>query len=157
VDRCFALAATIIGTPGDELLRGTRKHDVIMGLGGGYAVAGVDEYDTVCSGAGDDTIRVNAGAGDLDGGQGQRLHRPNTGNRATYPTEAPCVRYEYSARGVRVDLGQGWARGLGKDTLIGLNCITGSRYDDVLVGTQAACGPDGDRRRPRHGRFQEWW
>ena len=37
-----------------------------------------------------------------------------------------------------MDLGQGWARGLGQDTLIGLNCITGSRYDDVLVGTQRA-------------------
>ena len=95
---------------------------MIVGLGGGDAVAGVDEYDTVCSGAGDDvvrahggrdvdlgpgddrftgsasrvlagtgddTIRVNAGAGDLYGGQGQRLHRPNTGNQSHVPDRGP--------------------------------------------------------------------
>jgi Ca2+-binding RTX toxin-like protein len=43
---------------------------VIVGRAGDDTVAGVDEYDTVCSGEGDDTIRVHAGEGDLDGGQG---------------------------------------------------------------------------------------
>ena len=69
MDRCFALAATIIATSGDELQRGNPQHDVIVGRAGDDTVAGVDEYDTVCSGAGDDVVRAHGGR-DVDLGPG---------------------------------------------------------------------------------------
>ena len=48
---------------------------------------------------------------------------------------APCVGYRRSDRPVLVDLGEGHARGEGKDRLVGFTCVTASRYDDVLIGT----------------------
>ncbi|HYO60951.1 MAG TPA: hypothetical protein VEU29_03530, partial [Actinomycetota bacterium] len=60
--RCTREAATILGTPGDDVLKGTDGEDIIVGLGGDdRIVAGANDeteyhYDRICGGAGDDVL-----------------------------------------------------------------------------------------------------
>lgn len=54
---CFGRRATILGSPGDDRIEGTRRRDVIVALGGDDVVIGLGEADYVCGGAGDDRVR----------------------------------------------------------------------------------------------------
>lgn len=67
---CFGQAATMTGTPGDDLLEGTPGRDVIVGLGGNDTISGLGGADRICGGDGDDVTRGDAGADRLDGGAG---------------------------------------------------------------------------------------
>ncbi len=69
-ERCNGLVPTLVGTPGDDLLRGTDAVDVLMGLGGDDAVDGLMGADVVCGGAGADTLRGANGDDTLLGGFG---------------------------------------------------------------------------------------
>jgi hypothetical protein len=53
---CNGLQATIVGTPGDDVLHGTNGVDVIVGLGGNDTIYGGNGNDVICGGAGDDTL-----------------------------------------------------------------------------------------------------
>jgi hypothetical protein len=75
--RCGGQAATIVGTPGKDRLRGTAGRDVIQalagndridGLGGDDVICGGTGRDTIVGGAGDDVVLAGAG-GDLIGGR----------------------------------------------------------------------------------------
>jgi hypothetical protein len=46
--RCFGRPATIIGTPGDDVLLGRPGSDVIVGLGGNDTVSGGRQIDYIC-------------------------------------------------------------------------------------------------------------
>ena len=60
---CNGVAATVTGTPGDDVaLTGTAGDDVIVGLGGEDTIMGLGGNDTICGGAGDDGIDAGAGA-----------------------------------------------------------------------------------------------
>ncbi len=61
VRRCLGRRATIVGTRGDDHLRGTPRADVVVALGGDDVVVGFGGDDRICAGAGAD--RVHAGAG----------------------------------------------------------------------------------------------
>ena len=61
IDVTVAPAASIVGTPGPDVMIGTRGADVIDSLGGD---------DTVHSGRGDDVVDGGAGADTLEGGRG---------------------------------------------------------------------------------------
>src|SRR5205807_6990972 len=67
---CRGRIATIIGTPGDDLIRGTPAPDVIVGLGGGDLIFGGGGNDVICGGEGDDSIDGGAGDDVIDGGAG---------------------------------------------------------------------------------------
>ncbi|WP_432511282.1 ExeM/NucH family extracellular endonuclease [Kineococcus sp. SYSU DK001] len=76
---CQGLTPTVVGTPGDDVLKGTNKADVIVGLGGNDVITGGNGDDVVCGGDGDDRVWggngsdvLLGGAGDdvLDGGNG---------------------------------------------------------------------------------------
>lgn len=86
---CFNRKATMTGTSGADRFGGTRDRDVIVTLGGDDVVENLGEDDWVCTGAGDDKVRlarsslvrsVDLGAGDdrlrfaeateIDGGPG---------------------------------------------------------------------------------------
>jgi hypothetical protein len=58
---CRGHRATIVGTPGDDVLDGTEGRDVIVGLGGS---------DTITGGAGNDLICAGGGADSVDAGDG---------------------------------------------------------------------------------------
>jgi uncharacterized delta-60 repeat protein len=56
VPRCGGKKATIVGTNGRDRLKGTRKADVIVALGGNDKIDGASGNDVICGGAGNDTI-----------------------------------------------------------------------------------------------------
>ncbi len=54
--KCFNLTPTRLGTPGDDTIRGTPGHDVILALEGDDHISGLRDSDVLCSGPGDDRI-----------------------------------------------------------------------------------------------------
>lgn len=66
---CQGQVATIVGTPGDDVITGTPGNDVIVGLGGNDVINGMGGNDLICAGAGDDVVNGNAGD-DSENGQG---------------------------------------------------------------------------------------
>ena len=69
--RCAGRRATIVGTPGRDRLRGTRRADVIVALRGNDRVAAGAGRDIVCGGAGDDHLIGGRGRDRLLGGPGR--------------------------------------------------------------------------------------
>ncbi len=69
-ETCNGKVATIVGSPGDDMLRGTKLPDVIVGLGGNDTITGASGNDTICSGPGNDVISAGNGHDFVDGGTG---------------------------------------------------------------------------------------
>ena len=78
VPTCNGLPATIVGTQGDDIIRGTRGADVIVGLGGNDRIRGGRGADVICGGrgrdriwgeTGPDTIFGEGGNDRIDGGR----------------------------------------------------------------------------------------
>ncbi|HYC94096.1 MAG TPA: calcium-binding protein [Sphingomicrobium sp.] len=108
----------VSGTPGDDTLPGTIDHDLINGLQGN---------DMITADAGDDLVRPGTGDDYADGGSGI--------DRVSYASVGTDV-----VTGVTVSLAlQGsWQNsgGGGIDYLIGFEHLTGTRYDDTLIGDE---------------------
>ncbi|HZN90295.1 MAG TPA: Calx-beta domain-containing protein [Thermoleophilaceae bacterium] len=68
--RCAGKPATIVGTAGRDVLRGTPRADVIVALGGRDMVRAGRGNDTVCAGGGNDRVLGQAGRDRLIGGAG---------------------------------------------------------------------------------------
>jgi hypothetical protein len=64
------LACTIVGTPGNDILRGTAGSDVICGLDGNDTLRGGGGDDVLVGGAGNDVLDGGAGNDRLEGGPG---------------------------------------------------------------------------------------
>ena len=67
---CRGLSATIVGTPGADVINGTRRRDVIVALGGNDTIVGRRGNDIVCAGAGRDAVLGQRGEDALSGGKG---------------------------------------------------------------------------------------
>jgi acid phosphatase type 7 len=89
--RCFGKAPTIIGTPGNDRLRGTDKPDVIMGLGGNDTIVGLGGGDRICGGAGKDRIYAGAGFDLIDGGLGVDYCQAGSDARVEAGCELPAL------------------------------------------------------------------
>jgi hemolysin type calcium-binding protein/putative glycosyl hydrolase/Big-like domain-containing protein len=85
---CRGLAATVIGSPGDDRLVGTSGRDVIVPLGGDDVVDARGGRDVVCAkygqddvttGPGADWVRGGPGRDELHGGRGHDTIRGGTG------------------------------------------------------------------------------
>ena len=99
----------ITGTSsGNNTLKGEAGNDLIFGLGGNDKLEGGSGNDILDGGYGDDI---------LDGGAG-----------------SDTAHYLSSSGGVNVDLETNIATGAGTDTLISIENIVGSNYDDILKG-----------------------
>ena len=103
--------STITGTAGDNTLIGTSGDDTIYGLGGNDSLQGLAGNDVLDGGAGNDT---------LDGGSGQDF--------ASYADAASAVSVNLSLTGAQDTVGAG------TDTLISIEKLIGSNYNDVLHG-----------------------
>jgi len=86
---CNGLAATIIGTAGNDTLNGTAGPDVIAGLGGNDVINGLGGNDIICAGLGNDTVsggegndllRGEGGKDVLNGGLGRDRLEGGAGN-----------------------------------------------------------------------------
>ncbi|MBL8225186.1 MAG: hypothetical protein JNM50_07650 [Chromatiales bacterium] len=67
---CQGLPATIVGTPGDDVINGGNGRNVIHGLGGNDTIDGGNGDDVICGGDGNDTLTGGNGIDRLDGGSG---------------------------------------------------------------------------------------
>lgn len=66
--RCHGHDATIVGTTGDDTVRGTKHRDVIVGLGGADRIRGRGGNDVLCGGPARDRLYGGRGNDRLDGG-----------------------------------------------------------------------------------------
>jgi Ca2+-binding RTX toxin-like protein len=120
------------------LLRGTEGADVLTGAGEDDTIYGFGGADTLRGGAGDDVLAGNEGndklyGGDGDdyilGGPGDDLIDGGAGN--------DWAAYEDATAGVTVDLTKTGAQntgGGGRDTLVGIENVYGSDFNDTLIG-----------------------
>jgi Ca2+-binding RTX toxin-like protein len=68
---CKGEPATIVGTEGNDVRRGTPSKDVIAGLGGDDKLRGLAGNDVICGGAGNDTLKGGKGRDKLYGEVGK--------------------------------------------------------------------------------------
>lgn len=144
--RCGWMEATIIGTPGDDVLVGTPGDDAILGRGGDDVIIGLGGDDALCGGKGKDVLRGGDGRDHLEDGRGADRLRGGRGDDWLYPgrgddlvTGGPgrdSVNYQGARRGVTVDLRAGLASGWGRDEITSVLDITGSHLGDVLLGDE---------------------
>ncbi len=76
---CRSSDATILGTAGDDALRGTRGRDVMLARGGDDRVKGRAGKDLICGGPGSDNIRGARGREQASGGGGRDSLRGGNG------------------------------------------------------------------------------
>jgi Ca2+-binding RTX toxin-like protein len=124
------VAATIVGTAGNDVITGTSKRDVIAGLGGDDSVDGAGGNDLICGGDGNDS---------LSGGPGEDVLSGDAGNDVLDGGPQPrggvdFAGYDESPTAVKASLSTGSASGRGTDRLTGLEGISGSRFADSLAG-----------------------
>ncbi len=142
---------TLIGLGGDDKISGGAGDDVIQGNDGADILSGGTGNDTVSGGAGDDRVSGDAGDDILEGGAGDDLIIGGAGNdTASYANAAFSSFYGFQNtangpvslfyRGVTVDLAVSGPQdtGEGVDTLLAVENLIGSAFDDRLFGTEAA-------------------
>lgn len=76
---CGGLAATIVGTPGDDVINGTDGNDVIVGLAGRDIIRGFGGRDTICGGEGRDRLYGGRSSDRLYGGDNGDLLQGEAG------------------------------------------------------------------------------
>lgn len=151
---CDGQTATLLGTPGNDMLVATISNDVVIAGDGHDQVVGRDGDDRVCAGGGNDLVHGNAGAdvlqggnGDdalnggteddnLDGGAGNDTLRGMLGNDtlAGGPGAGDWVVFLEAPGAVNANLLTGAATGQGTDTLSGIEALQGSAFNDTLIG-----------------------
>ena len=122
---CGGLAATIVGTEGDDVIDGTSGDDVIVALGGNDEVTGGAGFDRICLGAGDDRGTGGKGEDFILGGAGNDLITGGNG-------------------GDFIDGGRGADTIRGKN---GTDVLLGGRGQDLVIGgakNDQIQGNDGD-------------
>ena len=113
---------TIYGLDGGDILKGGAGRDTLHGLGGNDTLDGGADNDSLFGGSGDDILQPGLGNDIVDGGDG-------------FDT------VDYSSSGitkaVTIDLRlstQQNTRGAGLDTIINVENVTGSAYNDTITG-----------------------
>ena len=127
-DAKAAPTKTLTGTAGDDVIIGTAKADLIKGLAGNDLLEGGGGADTLDGGDGNDTLVGGAGGDALIGGAG-----------------IDTASYADATAGVTADLADssfntGDAAG---DTYSGIENLTGSAFNDRLIGDANANVFDG--------------
>jgi Ca2+-binding RTX toxin-like protein len=77
---CKGLAATIVGTAGNDARTGSLGKDVIAGLGGNDTLSGVGGNDVICGGGGKDLLKGGKGNDKLYGQAGADTLKGGKGN-----------------------------------------------------------------------------
>jgi len=82
--RCNSQFATIVGTPGNDVISGTPGPDVIHGLEGNDTIQGLGGNDIICGGAGKDTLYGGKGNDRIYGEAGSDTLKGESGNDNLY-------------------------------------------------------------------------
>jgi Ca2+-binding RTX toxin-like protein len=124
-DRSIGLS---LGTAGPNAFSGTDSADIIYGAAGDDNAYGGASADTLWGGSGNDSLYGEGGDDSLGGNSGDDLLDGGAGE--------DIVDYSNTTAAVFVDLAAGTATGagIGNDTLVSIEDINGSDYDDVIIG-----------------------
>jgi Ca2+-binding RTX toxin-like protein len=130
---------TILGEEGNDILSGDADNDVLdggagddqlTGATGDDSLDGADGNDLLDGGMGNDILLGHDGDDPLNGGAGDDLLDGGGGSDG--------ASYQFAASSVSVDLTivgpQAVGGGQGIDTLVSIENITGSRFNDTLIG-----------------------
>lgn len=171
---CQAQPATIVGTPGDDVLRGTEKRDVIVALGGDDVIRGGAGDDVLCGGAGDDRILGQDGGDLMLGDEGRDrvdAGKAHTGPQVNTLVGGPgrdqlvgspgrkhdVVDYSTDPGPVRVDLTGRSNHRATTDVVRRVEVVIGSNGDDhIRVGAQAVMAMGGSDRVHGTGLVSDW-
>ena len=144
VRSCLGASPTIIGSNRSEIIKGTSANDVIMGRMGRDRIWGGGGDDLICGGLGADIIRSGPGRDRLDGGRGADVVRAggdddslrgSTGHDIlSGGTGIDELDFSTASRGVHVDLGRDSAIGRSGDSILDIENVRGSPFDDSLTG-----------------------
>ena len=111
-------ADSLVGDGQDNYLEGNAGADTMVGGAGEDYLGGDEDADSLTGGAGDDCLVGGAGDDTLDGGD-----------------DSDTASYADATGAVTVDLSTNTATGAdGTDSLVNIENVTGSGYDDCLVG-----------------------
>jgi Ca2+-binding RTX toxin-like protein len=145
---CAGRPATIVGSPGDDVIGGTAGPDVIAGRGGSDVIMGLGGNDRICGGRGDDNLagggdddrlRGDGGRDTLAGGYGADLLAGGAGDdRFDGGAGRDRGTFAGAEGGIEASLALGAARGQGEDVLVALEELSGSSFADVLRGDAGA-------------------
>ena len=81
---CTGSIATILGTPGDDVITGTSGDDIIVGLAGDDVIYGLGGNDLICGRNGNDRIYGGDGDDTIHGGQGNDQAWGGAGNDSVF-------------------------------------------------------------------------
>ena len=118
-DGAISAASLLAGDNNDNTLVGTAMADDISGAGGNDTLFGFGGDDRIDGGTGNDVLDGGDGNDILIGGDGR--------DTASYAQAAAAVHVDLGASGPQ-------ATGAGMDTLIGVEDVIGSAFDDILIG-----------------------
>jgi Ca2+-binding RTX toxin-like protein len=119
---------------------GSDGHDALFGNGGDDTLSGGDGDDFLSGGDGNDSLSGGAGSDYFVGGPGNdTIDGGEITDRFAY-SDLNFVTYEWASGPVSLDLEQGTASdgGGGTDTLIHVNFVRGSGFDDLIVGSSTS-------------------
>jgi Ca2+-binding RTX toxin-like protein len=125
---------TIMGLRDSEWIAGSDGNDTVSARDGNDTVQGRGGNDVLLGGGGDDILDGGAGNDRLDGGAGV--------DRASYATATAAVTVSLAVQGTAQATG-----GAGSDTLVSIEALEGSAFNDTLTGSAAAdtlIGGDGN-------------
>jgi Ca2+-binding RTX toxin-like protein len=117
----YSFSNSLTGTAANDVLIGTASAETITGNGGDDLIFGHGGNDTLFGGDGDDELSGGAGNNTIDGGAGGR----------------DAVSYDDAPAGVTVSLataGPQATGGSGTDTLVSIENLIGSGFNDSLIG-----------------------
>ena len=131
-DKMFGMADNdkMDGGAGDDRMWGNSGNDVMNGGDGNDYLSGGKGDDVLAGGAGDDVVLGNSGNDKLVGGEGSDSYDGGAG--------FDTLDYSGSSRGVNVNLNDHISVGMGLDKIKGVEAVTGSKFNDTLVGDKNA-------------------
>ena len=111
------------------IITGTPGNDTLIGGSGDDQISGGDGHDYLRGGGGNDQLSGDNGDDYLDGGPGDDVLDGGAGiDRAAFHTSPNGVHVDLNIQGVPQDTGFGF------DTLISIENLSGTTFDDVLTG-----------------------
>ncbi len=129
IDAQYLLGDLIDGLGGNDTITGLEGLDVLLGNAGRDKLFGMGGHDRLDGGAGNDRLYGGTGNDILTGGAGDDF----IDGGADFDT----ADYSGAVAGVRVNLSITAAQntgGAGRDTIINVENLTGSNFNDVLTG-----------------------
>jgi Ca2+-binding RTX toxin-like protein len=124
---------------GNDVVTGGTLNDIVSGGGGADRILGADGNDTLTGDASADTLTGGAGNDSLNGGSSADTLIGGLGDdRLEGGVANDTVDYSAAVGPVTVDLGLGTATGEGNDTLITIENVIGSAFNDSITGNGVA-------------------